>query len=315
MSGRPISERCPSAEEFNGYYNIRDEESPSQQYPILRSTTALPVWDELEFWDVYFAAEDWSRENSPAAPKPEIDHLASPGMWVRDWSSPRTLLVDIGDHSWLTPSLLKRLQADVVKKFPLWRFSLIGEASSNVIMVYPDAIRIGNRPADADWEEALREVAASEAILREERLHPQRAHYAFLERRLPSVVNEMGDRAFVLFDLIDVGIIDYSSLTLCFLVQGAEPDADSYFTVRSPGEMAESEFSTCRGPAVSADGKMLWNFPLDQTPAFYLNRWFLPREFRGLVTIQADATGDEFEYEVKTENIVHCEWPVVPDAL
>jgi len=60
-------------------------------------------------------------------------------------------------------------------------------------VIYPSAIRFGNRPVDVDPEEALRELVPQNLALKEARERRRRGHIAQIQSLLPNGVRAIGD--------------------------------------------------------------------------------------------------------------------------
>jgi hypothetical protein len=167
MSNWPTGNPYPSIEEFAGLYNIPDQYE--NMGPVLRSTDELPEFGFPEFWKVYKAAEKWFSRAMPQIGGKRFDPLGDDKFVPWDDADDRTLRVEHGAYERLTVDFLRRIQSEFLDRYPLWRVHLIGEGADSSIVIYPEAIRFGNQPVDADTEEALRILIPKGAEARDKR--------------------------------------------------------------------------------------------------------------------------------------------------
>ena len=154
MSTSANEDNRPSAEEFLGWYNIPDQYDDG--LPILCSVEDVPPFDMDEAADVYFAADEWFPQLLPAAADAPVDPLAETEFVPRGYPGDRSLDIDHVDFARLSMAVLQRIQREFLGRYPLWRVFLIADEPTYTIVVYPDAIRFGNRPLGVDPDEALR---------------------------------------------------------------------------------------------------------------------------------------------------------------
>ncbi len=135
--------------------------------PSSAQTTTVKL-DFPELWKVYSAAVKWFAKAFPL-PQPQPAYLPShEEIFVpRCESDDRTLSIDHVDYCRLDAPLMRRIQAEFLGRFPLWRIHLVGWDGETGVIIYPTAIRFGNQPVDTDPEEALRELAPRGLALRE----------------------------------------------------------------------------------------------------------------------------------------------------
>jgi hypothetical protein len=295
----------PSVEEFVGWYNIADQYDDG--FPVLRSVDLVPEFEHREFLDLYFETARWFDELVPTPPNEPFDPFAQPPFFVRSDADDRTLEVD-PDFQLLTVPVLERIQKEFLGRYPLWRVILIAEQPSCSIVIYPNAIRFGNRPVGADPAEALREIVPQNQALKEARVRPRREHLEQVRSLLPSAMRAIDDRPFLVAGVLDNYEGDYGRLTICLLVRGADGDAvdlegppgtDTYFLWRS------SPFG------VNAAGTVVSyiNVP-DDTP-FCLVPWLPPADYRGPLSIVERDTGKRHTFELTTADIIRTR--PVPD--
>lgn len=298
MSARPDVNLTPSVEEFVGWYNI--QATRDDGFPVLRSVDPLPEFEHAEFLELYLETEKWFSQLVVAPPNVPFDPLADPPLFVRSDADDRTLDVD-ADFRFLNVSLLRRIQKEFLGRYPLWRVILIAEHPSCSIVIYPNAIRFGNRPVNVEPDQALRELVPQEIALREARERPRREHISHLQRLLPSAVRAIGDRPFLVCGVLDNYEGDYSRLTICLLNRGSDSD-----TVDLEGPAGAGEDFLWRSSpfGVNVEGAMICHIDVPDTAPFCLVPWLPPADYRGPLTIIEQATGKRDTYELKSENII-----------
>jgi hypothetical protein len=291
------SNRYPSIDEFNGFYNIPD------QYDniglVLRSDDDLPEFGFPELWKVYSAAVKWFAKAFPLPqPQPAFVPVHEEIFLPVCESDDRHLLIEHVDYDRLTVRLLLRMQEEFLGRFPLWRFQLQGWDAESNILVYPTAIRFGNQPVETDPEEALRTLVPHGRALRDAWLRPQRALVAFLRQQLPGAVRAIGDRPFLIVGVLDNFAGNYSRLTICLLMRGADRSA---VDMEGPAGSDDEFLSTADTYYVNAEGTLVCDSP--EEPAFCVRLWLPPADYRGPLTLIEAATGRRHIYELKSEAI------------
>ncbi len=299
MSALPDSNSTPSVEEFAGWYNIPDQYEDGT--PVLRTVDRPPDFGFDELLEVYRAAEEWFAQLVPASSDDPFDPLAETDFVPRSDPRDRTLDVDHVDFGRLNMTVLRRVQQEFLGRYPLWRVIFIADDPSCSIVIYPDAIRFGNRPVDVDPNEALRELVPRALALREARQRPRREHISHIQRLLPDAVRAIGDRPFLVCGVLDNYEGDDSRLTICLLIRGSDRDA-----VDLKGPAGADKYFLWRSSAfgVNADGAMISDIGVPETAAFCLVPWLPPADYRGPLTIVERATGKRHAYELKSENII-----------
>ncbi|MBI3837062.1 MAG: hypothetical protein HY288_03905 [Planctomycetia bacterium] len=279
MNKKAKTNWTPSLEEFTGWYNIRDDYGDG--HPVLRSKEPMPEFEHAEIFELYPKAAKWFDQLVTARPNIPFDPLVEPPFFVRSDADDRTLDID-ADFSYLTVRLLRRIQKEFLGRYPLWRVILTGEQPSCSIVIYPTAIRFGNLPADVDPEHALRELVPRVLALRAARERPQREHISRLQRLLPGAVERIGDRPFLVCGMLGNYKGDYSRLTICLLIRGADSDAiDIDGPLGSPNDLlwCGSAFS------VDAKGAIISYIHVPETALFCLARWLPLADYRGPLVV------------------------------
>lgn len=299
MSAKPQVKPFPSIEEFPFGYNIPDQYG--DRVPVWRSVDRVPEFGFPELWEVYQAAKKWFAEAVPAPPRSaSFDPLAEDMFVPRDETDDRTLSIDNVDFSRLNSRLLRRIQDEFLGRYPLWRVHLVGEDPSTGIVIYPTVIRFGNRPADVDPDEALRELVPHALALREARVRPRREQADYLRRRLPDAVRAIGDWPFLIFGVLDHSDGNYSRLTVCLLIRGADRDA---IVVDAPAGCGDDFLWRASPVGVNAEGIMICHGPLPESTPYCLVLWLPPANYRGPLSIVERESGKRHTYELKSENI------------
>lgn len=289
----------PSIGEFNGLYNIPDQYDDIG--PVLRSKDDLPEFGFPELWRVYEAAKKWLAEAFPLPdPQPAYVPVHEEAFMPVCEADDRHLLVELVDYDRLTVPLLRRMQTELLGRFPLWRIQLQGCDADSDILVYPKVVRFGNQPVETDSEEALRQLVSYAKPLREAGLRPQRAQFAFLRERLPDAVREIGDRPFFIFGVLDNFRGDFSLLTICLLIRG---DNSSAVMFEEPAGSDDEFLSTGGTYNVDALGRLLPDSSEDS--AFCVRLWLPPADYRGPLTLVEKSNGKRSIYEVKSAAITH----------
>ena len=292
-----FEQRYPSAEEFAGWYNLGYERDDG--LPVLHSRGHVPDFEHAEFFDLYLAENRWFDQLVPASDRKPFDPLADPPFFLRSSADDRTLAVD-ADCDYLSVDLVQRIQREFLSRYPLWRIILSLGHSSCSITIYPDAIRYGNLPLEADPYKALQDLVAHAAALREARLRPQQAQLAFLQRQLPKAVEVIGDRPFLVIGVLDNNNGDYSRLTVFVLIRGADDDA---VAVERPAGTDIDFLWTSSVFGINAEGTIISYIDVPESAAFCVRPWLPPADYRGPLNIVERATGNRHRYEVKSENI------------
>lgn len=298
MNAQPEGNLTPSVEEFVGWYNL--EADRHDGFPVLRSAEDVPEFEHAEFFELHTEAEKWFSQLVNAPANVPFDPLADPPFFVRSDADDRTLDVD-ADFRCLNIEVLRRIQREFLGRYPLWRVILIAEHPSCSIVIYPKAIRFGNLPVDVDPDKALKQLVPKQLELRAARERPRREHIAQIQRLLPDGIHAIGDQPFIVCGVLDNYEGDYSRLTICLLMRGADdyasymegpPDAGNHFLWKS------SVFG------VSPDGAINSYIEISKTTRFCLVPWLPPADYRGPLTIIERATNKRHAYELKSDLII-----------
>jgi hypothetical protein len=302
MDAQPAVNLTPSLEEFVGWYNVQ---ATGDGRPVLRSMDPLPEFEHAEFLDLFFQADEWFRQLITTPPNGPFDPLAEPPLFVRSDADDRSLAVD-ANIGLLEISSLRRIQEDFLGRYPLWRVLLIGEHPSCSIVVYPDAIRLGNRPVDANAEEVLQELAAENLALRAVRERPRREFVSHLQRLLCDAVNAIGEKPFVVCGVLDNYEGDYSRLTICQLVCGSDSDL---YCIEGPSYAEKDMIWAGSAFGVNAAGEMISYIDIPETASYCLVLWLPRADYSGPLTIVERATGAQFPFELRAEHVIRTTPP------
>lgn len=300
MSAQPGINLTPSVEEFVGWYNLGFDREDG--FPVLQSAEEVPEFEHAEFFEVHTEAEKWFDQLVEARADEPFDPLAQPLFFVRSDADDRTLDVD-ADFRCLNVSLLRRIQKEFLGCYPLWRVILIAEHPSCSIVIYPSAIRFGNRPVDVDPNQALRELVPKNLALNEARERPRRKHIAQIQSLLPDGVRAIGDRPCLVCGVLDNYEGDYSRLTVCLLIQGSDRDA---VELEAP-ETGNDFLWRSSAYGVNAEGTIVSYIEVPESTPFCLVSWLPPAAFRGSLTIIERATGKRNNYHLGSELIIRTD--------
>ncbi|MEX2112965.1 MAG: hypothetical protein WD845_07250 [Pirellulales bacterium] len=298
MNARPDANLTPSVEEFVGWYNLEDERDDG--FPVLKSVESVPQFEHAEFFEMYFEAAKWFDQLVEAPANEPFDPLLDPPFFVRSDADDRTLDID-ADFRFLNVALLRRIQEEFLGRYPLWRVILIAEHPSCSIVIYPSAIRFGNKPVDVDPDEALRELVPKHLAMQEARERPQREHIAHVQRLLPAAVRAIGDRPFLVAGVLDNYAGDYGRLTICLLIRGSDSFA---MKLRGSSDAADDFLWTSIPFGVSFDGAIISCIDVPKTAPYCLVPWLPPADYQGPLTIIERESGKRHTYELKSEDIV-----------
>jgi len=288
----------PSLGEFTGWYNIQGDYRDG--HPVLRSVDPMPEFEHAEFFKLYPKAAKWFDRLVAARPNVPFDPLLDPPFFVRCDADDRTLGVD-ADFSYFSVQLLRRIQKEFLGRYPLWRVILIAEHPSRSIVIYPTAIRFGSWSADVDPDKALRELVPEELASRIAGERPRREHVSRLQRLLVSAVEAIGDRPFLVCGVLDNYEGDYSRLTICLLMRGADDDV---IDVDLPLGSAKDLLSRSSAFGVDTSGTIVSRTNISDTTPFNLSPWLIPASYHGPLVLVERASGKQHIYEVKPENII-----------
>jgi hypothetical protein len=298
MNDTPKVNLTPSLEEFTGWYNIQGDYGDG--HPVLRSNESIPEFEHAEIFELYPKAAKWFDQLVTARPNIPFDPLAEPPFFVRSDADDRTLDVD-ANYSYLTVPLLRRIQKEFLGRYPLWRVILIAVHPSRSIVIYPTAIRFGNRPVDVDPDKALRELVPEELASRTAAEQPRREHISRLQRLLPNAVEAVGDRPFLVCGVLDNYAGDDSRLTICVLIRGSDSDA---IDIDGPPGSPKDFLSCTSAFGVDAKGTIISYIDIPDTAPFNVNRWLVPADYRGPLTLTERATGRRHTCELKSKDII-----------
>jgi hypothetical protein len=299
VSDTPKVNLTPSLEEFTGWYNIQGDYGDG--HPVLRSTDSISEFEHAEVFELYPKAAKWFDQLVTARPNIPFDPLAEPPFFVRSDADDRTLQVD-AEFSYLTVPLLRRIQKEFLGRYPLWRVILVGELPSCGIVIYPTAIRFGNRSVDIEPDQALRELVLEELRSREVAERPRREHISHLQRLLPGAVEAIGDRPFLVCGVLDNYKGDHGRLTICLLIRGSNSNA---IDVSGPSGSPNNLLAYSSAFGIDAKGAMVSYIHVPETAAFCLVPLILPADFRGPLTLTERATGTRHTLDLRSEDIIH----------
>lgn len=286
----------PSAEEFLGYYNVPDDATDNT--PVLRSAARVPDWSFDEMSAVCKETEQWFSQNLAASENTGRFDPVREALSVRGGTDDRTLLVDIPDVRLLNEGLLHRLQMELLRKHSFWRIALVAEDAKTSVMVYPEVIRVGNRPATTNIDQALYEMDLEVRKLKQVRLDPKRRETEYLRRKIPEAIRQIGDKPFQVVGIIDEYHGDRSRGTIYLLLNGTDYNAISVEGPEGPDHIWKGS-----AYGLSATGEIISESRIPETAAFCVVPWLPPSDYRGPVTLIEHAMGVQYVLEIKSESI------------
>jgi hypothetical protein len=174
----------PSYPEFDGLYNICDQDVPTEYrgIQVLRTREMIPIltWRELE--RIRKALRMFLVREARISQLTKSEHQFLYRDAVSDRLLDRTIAVELPSMEPVNFGFLKKLQQDVLRKFPLWRVLLAGVDRESSIVVYPDAIRPGIfRPNDT-LQSAIKELVATVRAHEMRFEGPQRRQLEYIQK-------------------------------------------------------------------------------------------------------------------------------------
>jgi hypothetical protein len=274
----------PSYLEHRGMYNINPEdylgEEPDNSIDTswcVQSVKPLPplTWSEFQKVSsaIYRALEQHGRLPGMSEQEAKVFYRYCVGDELTD----RTARVELPRFEVLTPALIEALQRNVLSTYPLWRIFIVAESPETVVIIYPTAVRLGTVPIDGNWKAALPEIVSKVLEIRQEREGPQQRQREYLRSRIPSLVRELRDNRPQLVAAFDNHYLgDKGDVSVWLLYPGEDEWFD--ISIVEPKNIAVGEKI-----AVKADGMFddYYVFDPDRQPAFRLEQWVLPPDFKG----------------------------------
>jgi hypothetical protein len=288
----------PSYPEYTGLYNVAPEDfSADANFAGAARTTFFVSTDHLPklTWDEFDGARAAMMEAlSRYGRRPNMDAKQSQSYYrdcVIDEFKDRTLRVELPDFRVLTPEFVDGVQRDVLAGRPLWRVFLVAVSPETVVLIYPDAVRVGALPADADWRAALSGVVATVHNALESTRGPERRQMEYLLRRMPAELDQLRQQPFRLVAVFDNYEGDERELSLWFLFAGEDRWAGYSLNSDDP------DATSATGRVVlKPDGTIdeFYEIQLDAEPPFWLERWLVHADYRrGLELVKIRTGGVE----------------------
>jgi hypothetical protein len=195
----------------------------------------------------------------------------------------RTLRIELPDLRALTPRLVVGLQAEALASRPLWRVMIDGESPETVVIIYPDAVRVGTASGQTDWKSALEGAVPTATRLREARRGANARQIRVLQERVPVQLANLRESSFGIVGLFDNDGGDFTELAIWMLHRGRSID----YRVTGPRGIKTS------GPdfAVRADGMFGDHYQPDNAD-FWLTHWALPARAARRIRVQAMRDGE-----------------------
>jgi hypothetical protein len=288
----------PSLEEFGGWYNLGYERPDG--IPVLHSQPHVPEFEHGEFFQLWMEEHAWFEGLVPISALKPFDPIAEAPMYVKSDADDRTLDV-FANPDYLTLDVIKRIQREFLGRHPFWRVVIAADHPSCCMIIYPDAIRFGNLPLDIDDRDAFREVNARAAALRDASERPMRARIDFLKQRLPIAVRAIGEEPFSIVAVFDTNRDHPDRLTVCLVSRCDTNGTD--LQISGPAGVDNSFMSKGYDFNVDRSGVFVSDEAPDTAVAFRIRFWHPPADYRGPLTIVNRDTGEQYPYDLKSENI------------
>lgn len=139
---RSAGPQFPSFREHEGPYNVRHEELVGYDGKFWNTSDDLPPLSEEEFFAVVSHTKSVLNRYGVTNPDPPLDELDF--FVVDDGYFDRTVRVEVANHIrfWeIVGALLEELSVSL-RSWRLWRIMFSASNSDNVIVVYPDGVRV-----------------------------------------------------------------------------------------------------------------------------------------------------------------------------
>jgi hypothetical protein len=197
----------------------------------------------------------------------------------------RTLNYALVEIDAVTPAMIHRVQHDILRVFPNWRFRVCADDDEHHVVVYPDAVSIGDAMVADRLEERLRQWRREVSTAREVEERDERAQWEIVASRLSEKLSELDRASVVVVAAFDNWEGDRSQNVVWLLYAG--PDAYAYLVERPEDSGHGSRFPVGENGRVV---KRSWD-----DPPFWLAQWIVPDGgLRGLAVVRV-SDGAEFE--------------------
>jgi hypothetical protein len=285
--------RFPSYLEHRGVYNVNPEDyredlAPEDDpTPYFRSVEHLPPLTGKEFQNIcsatYRALERYGRLPGMSAADAKHFYRYCAGDEISD----RTVRVELPDFRALSPEFVEGLQRDVLAERRLWRIFIVAESPETVVIIYPDAVRVGTVPPGGDWKTTLPQTISEVLQIREAREGPQRRQLEYLKQKVPKELTKVRTEPFRLVAAFDTYYIgDPTRISVWFLYAAEKHWFD--ISVEEP-ENAASGAEVALKPDGSFDDN--YRFDPNVQPAFWLKQSILPAGFKGKLRLARTRPG------------------------
>src|SRR5260370_13253938 len=191
----------PSFIEHSGLYNLRPDEIHADELgqlaPCVRSQDNLPKLTWKEFHAVQSLAYECLHRYGrfPGVGAKEVDKYYR--YCIGDELVDRTLHIELPCPQILNPELIESFQREVLSQHALWRAAIGAQNPQDVVMIYPQVVRVGNASPKADIVKELAKVISRETSAREPHEGPRRRQLNYLRPRVVKVMRRLQDRPLV----------------------------------------------------------------------------------------------------------------------
>lgn len=296
----------PSIAEHEGFYNLdsgtfRRQIIESGDDTVTNHQTAsyIPLLTSQEFHAAVAATYQcfWHQAMRAGLTLEQAKSLYS--FSVHGEMSDRTLQVLLPDPRITTAQFVASIQAEVLSMHPLWRVLIRCADNCRTVIVYPNAVRVGNTPSDADWEQELAQAMEKEV----EYIEKTKGHYhrqlRFLSDRIQPALRELSGRPFLLMAVFDNYNGDATEWTIWLLFSGN--NSEDITVVYSAGVSSSYEFP------VRSDG---YFGPLydSSVAGYWLRAWAYPANSSKMIVRQQKdfqpIPGMQYEITIRPEDVV-----------
>jgi len=218
-------ERFPSFLEYRGYYNVNPEEHRTETYDpredahnYHQSVAKLPELTPNEHNDVadtvYACLEKYGVPDVPPEGLRRFYRYA-----VQDNIGDRTIRLSLPHSGVLSLELVKRLQAEALKDHPLWRILIGAHRDEDVVLVYPNVIRVGSPADEKDLAAAISGVSRREVAAVDAREGPHRRQIEHFRAKAQASA-PLPPKSYVILGVYDNFKGDFSETSIWFMHNG-----------------------------------------------------------------------------------------------
>jgi hypothetical protein len=202
----------PRPEEWRIAYNVTpydlDPDGRDDVWQYFRSAESVPPWDDAEHEELRKTAFGIISRYLTATNYPvltPIHRRALSGHCMSDSNGTRSLFVNVvSDPGIVHADWIIELQHELRENWPYWRariayweFGVKPEVCAPTdILIYPDAIFVGQRSQKMDWRAAIADWRQHFMTAHRNKHAVERRRLQWLEREVPRRLSELADKPF-----------------------------------------------------------------------------------------------------------------------